>query len=157
MSSATATSVSRTVALGAVAPSPVFDAVRALLGERGLTVLDVSEYEGGHPTWPEVGREVADAVTSGSAATGIALCWTGSGVAISAAAVSGCRSAFCSSSTEARDARHWHDANVIALSMAAPLDTIVASVEAWLDTTPSKDDRHIDARREFERITLAAA
>jgi ribose 5-phosphate isomerase B len=146
-----------TIALGAVAPSPVVDAVRTLLDKRGLTVVDVSQHEGRSPTWPEVGREVAEVVASGDATSGIALCWTGSGVAISASTVTGCRSAFCSSSTEAGDARSWHDANVLALSLSAPVDTAINTVRAWLDTSPSEDCRHIGARESFSHVARAAA
>lgn len=146
-----------TVALGTVAPAAVVDAVRELLQSRDLPVLDVSEYDSDQPTWPTVGREVGKAVAEDRAFTGIAFCWTGSGVAISASGVAGCRATFCSSSAEAKDARQWHDANILALSLMAPVETALDTVNTWLDTTPLEDSQHVEARRNLTRLTSLAA
>jgi ribose 5-phosphate isomerase B len=147
----------RTVAFGAVAPSPVADAVRELLEERGLTVIDVSRYDQAQPTWPSVGHDVAEAVAGRQAETGIALCWTGSGVAISASLASGSRPAFCSSADEARDAREWHDANILALSLRAPIETVLDTVRTWLNAAPSQNPGHIKARGDLVQIAGIAA
>jgi len=145
-----------TVAFGAVAASPVADAVKALLKEQGYAIIDVSEHNESHPTWPSVGQRVANVVTEGQASTGIALCWTGSGVAISASTVPGARAAFCSAAAEARNARQWHDANVLALSLWAPLPTVVDTVRAWLDAVPFQDSPHIQARADLASLAHTA-
>jgi ribose 5-phosphate isomerase B len=145
----------RTVAFGAVAPHRVARAVRFLLDDRGYEVIDVSPSAGSSPAWPAVGRHVAELVADKKAATGIALCWTGSGVSISASTVPGIRSAFCSSGTEAREAREWHDANVLALSLMAPEDTLLSTVREWLEACPSQAPEHLAARRDFSAIAVA--
>jgi ribose 5-phosphate isomerase B len=133
------------------------DAVREFLRSRDLPVLDVSEYDGGQPAWPAVGQKVGKAIGEGRAQTGVAFCWTGSGVAISASSIAGCRSTFCSSSAEAKDARQWHDANVLALSLTASVDNAIETVKAWLDTGPLEDPQHVEARRSLERLTSLAS
>lgn len=137
----------RVVAFGTVADTPIADAVRQALAGDGLDVIDVSTPCSDGYSWPDVGRDVGSAVAERKASTGIALCWTGSGVAISASTVSGVRAAFCSSPDEASSAREWHDANVIALSLHSTGVEAMAIVRAWLAAVPSTDVSHTAARQ----------
>lgn len=134
------------VAFGTVADSAVADEVRRALVDDGFDLVDVSEVTAERHTWPQVGQSVAAIVARQQAATGVALCWTGSGVAISASIIPGTRAAFCSNPAEATSAREWHDANVLALSLWADPAVAVATVRAWLQTDASRDSRHVAAR-----------
>jgi ribose 5-phosphate isomerase B len=67
--------------------------------------------------WPEVGRQVGEAVASGAADRGVVGCWTGTGVCMAANKVAGVRAALCGDAETARGARRWNDANVLALSL----------------------------------------
>jgi ribose 5-phosphate isomerase B len=145
----------RTVAFGAVASHRVARAVRSLLDDQDYEVIDVSLSAGSSPAWPAVGKHVAELVADRKAVTGIALCWTGSGVSISASTVPGIRAAFCSSGAEARGAREWHDANVLALSLMASEDTLLSTVREWLEASPSQAPEHLSARRDLSAIAVA--
>lgn len=143
----------RVVAFGTVAPHRVADIARSLLFENGYEVIDVSPPRSPQLTWPAVGQGVAKLVANRTAATGIALCWTGSGVSISASTVPGARAAFCSSGPEARQARLWHDANVLAISLSASKESVRETVREWLKTPPSEVPEHIVARERLTAIT----
>jgi ribose 5-phosphate isomerase B len=147
----------RSVAFGTVAQSPTADAVRDALAAAGYDVIDVSEINDDHPTWPSVGHRVATLVANNHAATGVALCWTGSGVAISASTIPHTRAAFSSSPSEAADARRWHDANVLALSLSASPPAAVAILQAWLATEPLEDSDHLAARTDLNRLVSTSA
>jgi ribose 5-phosphate isomerase B len=147
----------RTVAFGTVAQSPTAYAVRDALVVAGYDVIDASEISDDRPTWPSVGHHVASLVADHHADTGVALCWTGSGVAISASTIPHIRAAFSSSPSEAADARHWHDANVLALSLSASPTEAVATLQAWLASKPLADAGHVAARTDLNRLASASA
>lgn len=145
-----------TIAFGAVAPHRIARAVYSLLSLEGYDVVDISSSADSHPMWPSVGHRVAQLVAGGSAITGVALCWTGSGVSISASTVPGIRAAFCSSPSEAREAREWHDANLLALALPISEQLALETARAWLAAAPSRSSEHIAAREELAAITTAA-
>jgi ribose 5-phosphate isomerase B len=93
--------------------------------------------------WPNAGKAVGEAVTSGDCATGIVCCWTGTGVSIAANKVSGVRAALCGDAQTAAGAREWNDANVLCLSMRA-ITTALGSeiVDAWLAGAPTADPHY---------------
>ncbi len=146
----------KTIAFGAVAPHRTARAVYSLLSHEGYDIVDVSLSAHSHPMWPSVGQRVAQLVAGGSAITGVALCWTGSGVSISASTVEGTRAAFCSSPSEASEARAWHDANLLALALPISDQLALDTVRAWLAATPSRSSEHIAAREELAAITATA-
>jgi ribose 5-phosphate isomerase B len=91
-----------------------------------LTETVVHELEsGGHDVvlcvedepWPDVGRQVGEAVAGGAADRGVVCCWTGTGVSIAANKVAGVRAALCTDAETARGARRWNDANVLAFGL----------------------------------------
>jgi len=83
--------------------------------------------------WPHVGFAVAQLVVSGRCDTGIALCWTGTGVCLAANKAAGARAALCSDAATARGARLWDDANILALSLRATSPAMAEEIlEAWL-------------------------
>ena len=87
--------------------------------------------------WPDVGRQVAEAVASGGADRGVVCCWTGTGVSIAANKVDGIRAALCVDAETARGARKWNDANVLAISLRLTSEQIAAEIlEAFLGTDP---------------------
>ena len=128
------------VAIGSDERSALTDAVRDSVRERGHDVATFGAIELGARPWPEVGREVAAAVASGRAQTGIVLCWTGTGVSIAANKVSGARAALCADAETAVGARRWNDANVLALSMrSTSIPVALEILDAWFETGPSED------------------
>lgn len=119
------------IALGADECHPLVDAVREWCATAGHTIDVVAS---GAP-WPEAGRLVGEAVSSGRATRGVALCWTGTGVSIAANKVPGVRAALCADAETARGARRWNDANVLALSMRATTPALAGEIlEAFVGT-----------------------
>ena len=97
--------------------------------------------------WPEVGRQVGEAVADGRADFGVVCCWTGTGVSISANKVRGVRAALCTDALTAQGARRWNDANVVALSIRLTSPEVGREIlEAFFGTDPDE--------QELERISM---
>ncbi len=105
------------LAVGSDERTPLTDAVIADLQERGHDVTLFGPLAGKEAYWPDVARQVAEAVVAGQAEEGIIFCWTGTGVSIAANKVPGIRAALCDDAETARGARLWNNANVLCLSI----------------------------------------
>lgn len=102
--------------------------------------------------WPEVGRKVGEAVTSGRADRGVVCCTTGTGVSIAANKVPGVRAALCGDASTSEGARRWNDANVLALSLRLTTETTGREViEAFLGTAVDESERRVIERLEAPR------
>jgi ribose 5-phosphate isomerase B len=125
------------IAFGTDESSPLTEAVKAGLAERGHEVVVVGEDR----PWPDVGRGVGEAVAGGAAELGVVCCWTGTGVSIAANKVPGVRAALCGDAETARGARRWNDANVLALSLRLTSDVVAGELlDAFLGTGPDGDE-----------------
>jgi len=133
------------IAFGTDEVTPVTDAVQARLRDAGHTVEPVAE---GDP-WPDVGRQVGEAVSWGVADVGVVACWTGTGVSIAANKVDGVRAALCTDAETARGARRWNDANVLAFGLRlTSIEVANEMVDAFLATAVDADERpNIDRLR----------
>lgn len=81
----------------------------------GHDVLDLGTTSTDSVDYPDYGYRMAQAIASGAAARGIALCGSGIGISISVNRHPGCRCALVSEGLSARLARQHNDANVLAL------------------------------------------
>ena len=91
---------------------------QALLSEIeacGFTVQDLGCDTPASVDYPDYGRKVAEAVTSGAAQFGIAVCGSGIGISIAANRVAGARAALCQSGLAAALSRQHNDANILCL------------------------------------------
>lgn len=137
------------IVVGADDEGAVADAVVDDLRKRGheVTVLDRNQ-------WPEVAREVGEAVASGEADQGMVFCWTGTGTAMAANKVPGVRAALVWDPWIAEGARRWNDANVLVMSLkrTAP-ETATEILDAWFAVEqPDPDELENIARlAELER------
>jgi ribose 5-phosphate isomerase B len=85
--------------------------------------------------WPEVARQVAEAVVSGVADEGILFCWTGTGISLAANKVPGIRAALCADAETARGARLWNRANILCLSLRATPEVVAKEIlDSWFGT-----------------------
>jgi ribose 5-phosphate isomerase B len=141
------------VAFGGDERNATTDAVLDELRTYGHEIVAAFGPATGHDEqWPACGRGVAEAVAGGAAEIGIVMCWTGTGVSIAANKIAGARAALCTDPEQARGARKWNDANVLAMSLhfTAP-ETAREIVRAWLEQTeidPS-ESANIDAIRDL--------
>jgi ribose 5-phosphate isomerase B len=126
------------IAFGTDERTPLTDAVKAVLAERGAEVSVVGE---GDP-WPDVGRRVGEAVARGDVDRGVVCCWTGTGVSMAANKVEGVRAALCTDAETARGARRWNDANVLAfgLRLTSP-EVATEMIDAFLSTEADPGER----------------
>lgn len=136
------------VVVGADDQSPTVDAVIEELRRRGaeVEILD-------RAAWPEVARQVGEAVARGRAEVGVLFCWTGTGTSMMANKIPGVRAALCWEPWIAEGARRWNDANVLVMSLKRiEPDAAVAILDAWLAVEePDADEReNIEEIARFE-------
>jgi ribose 5-phosphate isomerase B len=126
--------------------------VAALTG-RGFAVRRYGP-PGGREQWAELAERVALDVAEGRAVTGIACCYTGTGVSIAANKVRGIRAALCHDAETARGARIWNHANVLALSLRATSIPIAKEIlVAWFSTSTTEGEAQSDWNlRQIERL-----
>lgn len=85
------------------------------LRDAGHEVVDLGTASTDSVDYPDYGYRLAEAIASGRADKGVALCGSGVGISISVNRHLACRCALVSESLSARLAREHNDANVIAL------------------------------------------
>ena len=115
------------------------------LREQGHVVEDLGTNGPDSVDYPDYGYALADALASGRAEKGVALCGSGIGISISVNRNPGCRCALVSEPLSASLSRQHNDANVIAMgARLTGIDMAKACLTAFL-TTDFAGDRH--ARR----------
>ena len=120
------------IALGSDERSHLTDSVEAELNRRGHEVHLFGPLSGEAQPWPDVARDVAEAVAQGRADQGVLFCWTGTGVSIAANKVPGIRAALCADAETARGARAWNQANVLCLSLRGTSEAAAGEIlDAW--------------------------
>ncbi len=125
------------IAFGADDETELTEFIVGWLKSSGHEVLELKK----SLPWPDVGREVGEAVAEGRAERGIVCCWTGTGVSIAANKVPGVRAALCGDPETARGARKWNDANILAMSLRLTSSEIAKEmIEEFLATDPDKDE-----------------
>ena len=114
----------------------------AHLQSAGHEVVDLGPDGVDSVDYPDYGYKIAEAVASGRASRGIALCGSGIGISISVNRHPDCRCALVGEPLSARLAREHNDANVIALGarLIGP-EMAKACVDAFL-ATPFGGGRH---------------
>ena len=111
----------------------------------GHTVEDLGPHDPARVDYPDYGYKLAQAVASGAAERGIALCGSGIGISIAVNRNPACRCALVSEPLSARLSREHNDANVLALgARLTGIEMAKACIDAFV-TTPFGGDRH--ARR----------
>jgi ribose 5-phosphate isomerase B len=114
------------------------------LASWGHDVIDLGPGNGTDSVdYPDYGQAVGNAVVSGNADLGVAVCGSGIGISIAANKVPGVRAALVHDVTTAHLAREHNHANVLCLgSRVVGPAVALEAVQAWLSATPA-DGRHI--------------
>jgi len=99
--------------------------------------------------YPDVAKNVAEAVTTGYFECGILICDTGIGMSIAANKVKGIRAALCHDAFSAQRARQHNNANILCLGAEEEQGLISEIVEAFL-THEFEGGRHL---RRLNKIT----
>jgi ribose 5-phosphate isomerase B len=113
------------------------------LGE--YAALDLGTDSEAAAEYPEFGRAAAEAVHSGQARFGVAICGSGVGISIAANRHAGIRAALCHDADSARLARRHNDANILALGARRTSVTVAEECLRAFLSTPFEGGRH--ARR----------
>ena len=116
----------------------------------GHDVIDLGPDGVASVDYPDYGYKLAQAVASGAAERGVALCGSGIGISIAANRHPACRAALVSEPLSARLAREHNDANVIAMgARIIGLEMAKACLDAFLSTAFG-GDRHL---RRVEKLS----
>lgn len=111
----------------------------------GHDVTDLGPADESSVDYPDYGYKLADAIASGAADRGVALCGSGIGISIAVNRNPACRAALVSEPLSARLSREHNDANVIAMgARLTGIDMAKACLDAFF-STDFGGDRH--ARR----------
>ena len=111
------------------------DELAAWLRDAGHDVIDLGTNGPESVDYPEFGARLAEAIASGKADRGIAVCGSGIGISIAANRNPACRCARVSDPLSAQLAREHNDANAIALgARLIGSDMARACVAMFLDT-----------------------
>ncbi len=123
------------------------DELAAWLREAGHEVSDLGTNGSDSVDYPRFGAALADAVASGTAERGVAVCGSGIGISIAVNRNPACRCARVDDPLSAALAREHNDANVIALGarLVGP-DMAKAIVSAFLltDFAGGRHQRRVD-------------
>ncbi len=118
-------------------------ALVAHLRDAGYDVTDLGPDDGTSVDYPDYGYKLADAVATGAAERGVALCGSGIGISIAVNRNPACRCARVSEPLSAKLSREHNDANVIAMgARLTGVDMAKACLDAFL-TTDFGGDRHV--------------
>ena len=113
------------------------------LEQAGYKVLDCGTYSHTRTHYPIYGKAVGEAVASGKADFGVALCGTGIGISIAANKVPSIRCALCGDCFSAKATRLHNNANVLALgALVTGPGLALEIVDIFLDTPFSEEERH---------------
>jgi ribose 5-phosphate isomerase B len=120
-------------------------ALVAYLTEAGHAVDDLGPHDETSVDYPDYGYKLAEAIASGAAERGVALCGSGIGISIAVNRNPACRCALVGEPLSAKLSREHNDANVIAMgARLTGMDMAKACLDAFL-ATEFGGDRH--ARR----------
>ena len=120
------------------------------LREGGHAVDDLGPHDGSSVDYPDYGYKLAQAVASGAAERGVALCGSGIGISIAVNRNPKVRCALVSEPLSAKLCREHNDANAIAMgARLTGVDMAKACLDAFL-TTDFAGDRHV---RRVDKLT----
>jgi ribose 5-phosphate isomerase B len=130
-------------------------AIIKLITETGHSYNDFGSYTTDPVDYPDIAKEVAEAVARGDFERGILICDTGIGMCIAANKVKGIRAALAHDSFSARRARQHNDANILCLGAKVENEPVAEIVNAFLTSQfeGGRHQRRIDKIKAMEKIT----
>jgi len=105
-----------------------------LVSGLGHEVKDFGCYTSDPVDYPDIAKEVAEAVARGKFARGILICNTGLGMSMAANKIRGIRAALCCDVFMACRARQHNAANILCLGTELGTELVTDIVEAYLST-----------------------
>lgn len=109
--------------------------VKAILEAKGHSVTDFGTVSTESVDYSDFAIKVAEAVARHEVDRGVAICWTGNGVTMSANKVDGVRATLALNPDMAHLARAHNNSNVLTLaSKYIEIDKLEEIIKEWLDT-----------------------
>jgi ribose 5-phosphate isomerase B len=127
--------------------------IKTFLSEQAVPVIDAGPFDGKPVDYPDLGKEVAEKVSSGACERGILICGSGVGMSIVANKFPGVRAALCKDTYCARMSRNHNDANILILGAdTTPQDAALSIVDTWMKSEfeGGKHQRRLDKIKEIE-------
>ena len=126
--------------------------IKAVLADKGCTVIDVGADSPVSVDYPDFGIKAAALVARGEVDRGVLICGTGVGMSIIANKVKGVRASLIYDLYTAIQSRKHLDANVLVLGGRVTGRDLAAEItRAWLDT-PFEGGRHQKRIEKIERF-----
>lgn len=126
-----------------------------LLKAQGFEVIDLSPTLQPGDDYPVIAHAVAERVAQSQGQSwGALLCGSGIGVSIEANRHAGIRAALVRTPEDAKSAREDDHANILELGgRVTEAHELPAILEAWMNTEPSQESRHLRRVAEIDRPT----
>lgn len=120
--------------------------------QAGHTIKDFGSYTEDAVDYPDIAKEVGDAVVSGEYARGILICGTGIGMSIAANKVKGIRAALCHNDFCALRSRQHNNANILCMGSEIVKEGMPAIVNTFLSTEfeGGRHQRRVDKMTDME-------
>ncbi len=131
--------------------------IKAVLEEKGCTVIDVGTESPSSVDYPDFGIKAATLVGRGEADRGVLLCGTGIGMSVIANKVKGVRAALISDLYSAIQSRKHLDANILVLGGRVIGKDLAAEItRVWLDTNfeGGRHQKRIEKIEQYEKDNL---
>jgi ribose 5-phosphate isomerase B len=127
--------------------------VTGILSEMGYSYKDFGSYTSDSVDYPDIAKQVCEAVVSSQFDYGILICGTGIGMSIAANKVNGVRAALCCDVFSAERARQHNNANVICLGAERGEAGVKDILKAFFSTQfeGGRHQRRLDKVRAMER------
>ena len=127
-------------------------AIVELLPKLNHSYHDFGCYSTDSVDYPDIARQVGEAVASGDFEQGILICSTGIGMSIAANKIKGIRAALCCDTLTAQRARQHNNANVLCLrGENIEVKLALGIVETFL-TSSFEGGRHIPRLKKIEAL-----
>ncbi|OGN89545.1 MAG: ribose 5-phosphate isomerase B [Chloroflexi bacterium RBG_13_46_14] len=120
--------------------------------QAGYTVKDFGSYTEDAVDYPDIAKEVGEAVVSGDYDRGILICGTGIGMCIAANKIDGIRAALCHNDFCALRSRQHNDANVLCMGSEIVKEEMPKIVNTFLTTEfeGGRHQRRVDKMKDLE-------
>ncbi len=126
-----------------------------ILTELGHDYQDFGCYSSDPVDYPDIAKQVAEAVVSGKFERGILICSSGIGMSIAANKVKGIRAALCCNTFGAERARRHNDANILCLGEdAVEPGAALDIVKVYLSST-FEGGRHLQRLEKIRNLEAA--
>jgi len=109
--------------------------IKELLVEENITFKDFGTYSAESVDYPDIAKQVCEAIVNGECTRGILICGTGIGIGIAANKIKGIRAALCHDVFSAKMTREHNDSNVLTMGervIGPGLARMIVST--WLST-----------------------